>query len=98
MPTLRNGSSGLFRKSAVSRNKRAQRRIEPADIIAWLCWRCTHQAAPRRAHQNLKCDRNASFNSDHSLGAGHFIPSASGHSSCFTKLLCRIRTFADSGS
>jgi hypothetical protein len=31
-------------------NKLAQRRIQPAYIIAWSCWRRAHQAAARRAH------------------------------------------------
>src|SRR3990167_1298477 len=30
-------------------NKLAQRRINPAYIIAWSCWRRAHQAAARRA-------------------------------------------------
>ena len=28
----------------------AQRRIQPAHIIAWSLWRRTHQAAARQAH------------------------------------------------
>jgi hypothetical protein len=28
----------------------AQRRIEPAHIIAWSLWRRAHQAAAQRAH------------------------------------------------
>ncbi|TVV70192.1 hypothetical protein FOY91_19735, partial [Sphingomonas solaris] len=31
-------------------NRLAQRRILPAYIIAWSCWRRAHQAAARRAH------------------------------------------------
>ena len=31
-------------------NRLAQRRIQPAYIIAWSCWRRAHQAAARRAH------------------------------------------------
>jgi len=30
--------------------KLAQRRIQPAQIIAWSLWRRAHQAAARRAH------------------------------------------------
>jgi hypothetical protein len=30
--------------------KLAQRRIQPANIIAWSLWRRAHQAAARRAH------------------------------------------------
>ncbi|KAB1108024.1 hypothetical protein F4V89_29750 [Neorhizobium galegae] len=32
----------------------AQRRINPAYVIAWSCWRRAHQAAARRAHLNSK--------------------------------------------
>jgi hypothetical protein len=34
----------------------AQRRIEPADVIAWSLWRRAHQAAAQRAHmkQNMQ--------------------------------------------
>jgi hypothetical protein len=35
-------------------NKLAQRRIQPAYIIAWSCWRRAHQAAARRAHIKSK--------------------------------------------
>jgi len=35
-------------------NKLAQRRIKPANIIAWSCWRRAHQAAARRAHLKTK--------------------------------------------
>jgi len=28
----------------------AQRRIQPAHIIAWSCWRRAHQASAQRAH------------------------------------------------
>ena len=35
-------------------NKLAQRRIQPAYIIAWSYWRRAHQAAARRAHIKLK--------------------------------------------
>ena len=35
-------------------NKLAQRRIQPAYIIAWSCWRQAHQAASRRAHLRRK--------------------------------------------
>jgi hypothetical protein len=35
--------------------KLAQRRIQPAYVIAWSLWRSTHQAEARRAHlKNLK--------------------------------------------
>jgi hypothetical protein len=32
----------------------AQRRIEPALIIAWSLWRRAHQAAAQRAHQKQR--------------------------------------------
>jgi hypothetical protein len=32
----------------------AQRRIEPALIIAWSLWRRAHQAAAQQAHQKRK--------------------------------------------
>ncbi|WP_439896130.1 IS701 family transposase [Rhizobium aegyptiacum] len=32
----------------------AQRRINPAYVIAWSCWRRAHQAAARRTHLNSK--------------------------------------------
>jgi hypothetical protein len=32
----------------------AQRRIEPAHIIAWSLWRRAHQAAAQRAHLKRK--------------------------------------------
>jgi len=32
----------------------AQRRIQPAYIIAWSCWRRAHQAAARRAHIKIQ--------------------------------------------
>jgi hypothetical protein len=35
-------------------NRLAQRRIQPAYIIAWSCWRRAHQAAARSAHLKLK--------------------------------------------
>ena len=35
-------------------NKLAQRRIQPAYVIAWSCWRRAHQAAARRAHLTFK--------------------------------------------
>jgi hypothetical protein len=47
--------------------KLAQRRIQPAHIIAWSLWRRAHQADARRAHlkrANLKrniCNCNARF-------------------------------------
>jgi phosphohistidine phosphatase SixA len=31
-------------------NRLAQRKIEPAQIIAWSCWRRAHQAAAQQAH------------------------------------------------
>jgi hypothetical protein len=31
-------------------NKLAQRRIQPATIIAWSCWRRAHQVAAKKAH------------------------------------------------
>jgi len=31
-------------------NMLAQRRIQPARIIAWSCWRRAHQARAQRAH------------------------------------------------
>ncbi|MBW4331268.1 hypothetical protein KY084_10335, partial [Stakelama sp. CBK3Z-3] len=34
--------------------KLAQRRIEPACIIAWSCWRRVHQAAAKPAHLTTK--------------------------------------------
>jgi hypothetical protein len=34
--------------------KMAQRRIQPARIIAWSLWRRTHQAAAQRAHLKSK--------------------------------------------
>jgi hypothetical protein len=34
--------------------KLAQRRIQPADIIAWSLWRRAHQAEARRAHLKRK--------------------------------------------
>ena len=34
-------------------NKLAQRRIKPAYVIAWSCWRRAHQAAARCAHLKL---------------------------------------------
>jgi len=35
-------------------NKLARRRILPAHIIAWSCWRRAHQAAVRRVHIKSK--------------------------------------------
>jgi hypothetical protein len=35
-------------------NKLAQRRIKPAYVIAWSCWRRAHQATARRAHLKSK--------------------------------------------
>jgi hypothetical protein len=35
-------------------NKLAQRRIQPAHIIAWSCWRRAHQAIAQRAHMKSK--------------------------------------------
>ena len=35
-------------------NKLAQRRIKPAYIIAWSCWRRAHQAAAQRAYLKNK--------------------------------------------
>ncbi|AFL49000.1 hypothetical protein USDA257_c04030 [Sinorhizobium fredii USDA 257] len=32
----------------------AQRRINPAYVIAWSCWRRAHQAAAQRAHLKTK--------------------------------------------
>jgi hypothetical protein len=32
----------------------AQRRIQPADIIAWSLWRRAHQAAAKRSHLKQK--------------------------------------------
>ena len=32
----------------------ARKRIEPAHIIAWSCWRRAHQAAAQRAHFKAK--------------------------------------------
>ena len=32
----------------------AQRRIEPAHIIAWSVWRRAHQAAAQRSHLKLR--------------------------------------------
>jgi hypothetical protein len=34
--------------------KLAQRRIQPAHIIAWSLWRRAHQAEARRAHLKTK--------------------------------------------
>jgi hypothetical protein len=34
--------------------KLAQRRIQPAHIIAWSLWRRVHQAEARRAHLKKK--------------------------------------------
>jgi hypothetical protein len=34
--------------------KLAQRRIQPADVIAWSLWRRAHQAEARRAHPKQK--------------------------------------------
>jgi hypothetical protein len=34
--------------------KLAQRRIQPAHIIAWSLWRRAHQAAAQRAHRKAK--------------------------------------------
>jgi hypothetical protein len=34
--------------------KLAQRRIQPAHIIAWSLWRRAHQAAAQRAHLKSK--------------------------------------------
>jgi phosphohistidine phosphatase SixA len=31
-------------------NRLTQRRIEPARIIAWSCWRRAHQATAQQAH------------------------------------------------
>jgi len=35
-------------------NKRAQRRVEPAEVIAWSRLRPIHQAAPERAYLKSK--------------------------------------------
>jgi len=35
-------------------NKLAQRRIQPAYVIAWSCWRRAHQAAAQQAHLRSK--------------------------------------------
>jgi hypothetical protein len=35
-------------------NKLAQRRIQPAHVIAWSLWRRAHQANARRAHLKIK--------------------------------------------
>jgi hypothetical protein len=35
-------------------NRLAQRRIQPAHIIAWSCWRRVHQAIAQRAHMKKK--------------------------------------------
>jgi hypothetical protein len=35
-------------------NRLAQRRIEPAGVIAWSIWRRAHQAVAKRAHLKLK--------------------------------------------
>ena len=32
----------------------AQRRIQPARIIAWSCWRRAHQASAQRTHIQAK--------------------------------------------
>jgi len=32
----------------------AQRRIQPAEVIAWSLWRRAHQAAAQRAHPKRK--------------------------------------------
>jgi hypothetical protein len=32
----------------------AQRRIQPAQVIAWSCWRRAHQAAAQRSHLKRK--------------------------------------------
>jgi len=34
--------------------KLAQRRIQPANVIAWSLWRRAHQAQARRAHLKTK--------------------------------------------
>jgi hypothetical protein len=34
--------------------KLAQRRIQPANVIAWSLWRRAHQAQPRHAHLKRK--------------------------------------------
>jgi hypothetical protein len=34
--------------------KLAQRRIQPANVIAWSVWRRAHQAEARRAHIQRK--------------------------------------------
>jgi hypothetical protein len=34
--------------------KLAQRRIQPAKIIAWSVWRRAHQAAAQKAHIKMK--------------------------------------------
>jgi hypothetical protein len=34
--------------------KLAQRRIQPANVIAWSLWRRAHQAEARRAHLKKK--------------------------------------------
>jgi hypothetical protein len=31
-------------------NRLAQRRIKPARVIAWSCWRRAHQAYAQKAH------------------------------------------------
>ncbi|MAC58503.1 MAG: hypothetical protein CMH85_09555 [Novosphingobium sp.] len=35
-------------------DKLARRRIQPAHIIAWSCWRRAHQASARRTHIKSK--------------------------------------------
>jgi hypothetical protein len=47
----------------------AQKRIQPADIIAWSLWRRAHQAAAQKSHikQNHSC--NAKDNTDPNLVA-----------------------------
>ena len=37
----------------------ARKRIQPARIIAWSCWRRAHQAAAQRAHFKSKSNCNA---------------------------------------
>ena len=41
--------------------KLAQRRIQPAHVIAWSLWRRAHQAEARRAHLKRKRNCNASI-------------------------------------
>jgi len=57
--TRRTSSTGRSRVQGTALNRRiavrlAQRRIQPAHIIAWSLWRRAHQAAAQRSHMKRK--------------------------------------------